>query len=245
MGPKSKSEHDHDTHDTNAKLFESFEKFTEKILSQMNSIFDKQSQNFDKHTNLLSSEIFDLKQKLDLALSSNEHLKKECDDLKKKNCDLASKCNSLESRLDSLEQKELNNSVTLNGVFQLSEPVTANSVSSFINSTYPGATLSAANIVDYSYHSKDNKSLLKVKLSSNSVKSSLFKLRKASPTKNLFLSECLIPSKYQLLVEAKKLAKSSIIVSAWSLNGSIFIKSNSSNHPIKVSSIGDLKCFIN
>jgi environmental stress-induced protein Ves len=212
-----------------------FERLAEKLLNQMNS-------NFLKHTEILTNEIFNLNNRIDKVQNENESLKKDILELSSKNSTLTATCNKLEQKLDQLEQKEIINHVSINGEFQI-EPK-KEKIISFINTTMPNAKLTDSNIVDFQIMKKDKTSILKIKLDSNATKTKLFQARKQAAPKNIYLSECLTQRQYQLLQEAKKVAKSGHLRFAWSRNGSVFVKQTETSKPMPVYQLSDLDKFI-
>jgi hypothetical protein len=244
---KSKNEETAADHgEVSFKLVEMFERFTEKILTQMNANQTNQinqiNLNFQKHTELLQNEIFSLTQRLDLAENENKKLKNDVVELNNKNSALANLCNKLEQKIDQIEAKENINDVTFNGEFQI-EPK-RDKVVSFINSSLPSAKITEANILDFHLAKKENKSFLKIKLDSNATKAKLFQAHKQSAPKNIYLSECLTQRQYKLLQEAKGIAKLGHIKFVWSRNGSVFVRQTENSKPVQIYQNSDLQKFI-
>jgi len=221
--------------DVSVKMMEMFERIADKLIAQMNL-------NFEKHTQILSNDLFNLNKRLDDFQNENKKLKKEVEELKKKNSDLSTICSKLEQKVDQLEQKEMINHVAINGEFQL-EPSKAKIVS-FINTTMPSAKILENNVLDFQMNKKDGKTFLKIKLDNNATKTKLFQARKQAQPKNIFLSEFLTQRQYQLLQEAKRVAKLGHIKFAWSRNGSIFVKQNETSKPTQIYQPADVQKFV-
>jgi hypothetical protein len=218
------------------KLFESMmDKLTDRMIKQMDLLFKK-------HSELLTSEIFQLHKKLELCTAENTKLKTDMSELSKK-CDaLALSQTKLADKLENMKQNEMINDISINGEFNLEH--SKEKVVEFVNQLYPSSSVTAANVAKFALFKKGTLSHLKIRLDSNSVKARIFQERKNCSYKNIYLSEALTTRKYSLLVEAKKLAKLGQIKAAWSKNGILFAVKIENSKPVKIEHTSDLQKFI-
>jgi len=235
MPPKVKSETEFEFMEAFTKMTEMFERFTSKIVDQINA-------NFDKHADMLKCEIFNLKETVDKVAAENAELKTENDALKKQIGSQNKQLCFLEEKIDGLEQNQFKDDVVLTGDFQIDHP-TPTSIA-FIKKT-SDCSLSPNSISNfYATKEKLGKTMLKITINNRAERISLLKSRKTFAQKIVFVNEVLTSPKYQLLMAAKALCKEKKLFAAWSRDGKIFIKKNEQDGPHMVPNIGNLRSLV-
>jgi regulator of replication initiation timing len=228
MPPKSKVESESDNCEGMVKMIDLFERFTSKIIEQMNS-------NFTIQNELLSVEMFNLKEKVDSVLTENAKIKKENECLKHQQDVMQKRMMELEDKLDGLEQDKLKDDIVISGGFHI-EPLTPNNISAFIQKNCE-ASVSPNSITNF-YSSKNKKgdSMLKVTVTNREERISLLKCKKSLAQKKVFVSEALTTEKFKLLMAAKYACKERKILSAWTRDGKLFIKKSVEERPLFIKS---------
>jgi regulator of replication initiation timing len=205
------------------KMFGMFESFTNKIIDQMNT-------NFLKQNELVSSEIFDLKIRLDNLEKENHKLRKENEDLRKGQDTMKGKLALVENSTDNIEQNKIKDDIMVTGDFSI-EPLSALKFSQLMKTTC-NAELDATKINKISsFKNKSGQTVVRVNISDVATRIALFKNKKTLVEKKVFVSEALTANKFQLLMAAKSLCKSKVLFSAWSKAGNIFAKKSEQSMP--------------
>jgi hypothetical protein len=203
--------------DSFAKMMEVFEKFTSKILDQMNK-------NFNKQTELLSTELFELRKQIDLMQGQNTALQEENVKIKKEILTQRVMFEELEQKIDQMEQDKYKDDIVITGDFEIPSvsPIT---ISSFLHKMCPSSSISHASISSFFLSkNKTGQSLLKLTVKDRTEKISVLKSKKELAKKNIFVNEVLTNLRYKLLMTAKRLCREKKLAAAWTRNGKIFIK---------------------
>jgi hypothetical protein len=198
------------------KMLEMFENSTSKILAQMEV-------NFKKQTELMTSELFDFKRRLDDIESENKKLRKENELLRKGQDTLNEKLSHCEVDVDELEQNKIKDDVIVTGSFEV-EALNSQAVANFLKKTCEADIAPDCITKISSFKNKKGQTVVKMSIPNVSAKISLLKCRKSLAKKKIIVNEALSNKKFQLLMAAKALCKQKTLFSAWSKEGKIFIK---------------------
>ena len=210
-------------------------------IAQFKAAFQSQKRDLEK-----------MKSTLEASMNANLALKKELDATKKKLKDEFEESKRLSEELDDLEQYTRKNSLEIHGV-------PANAYSSteevFLKLGEALHVPIKAEDIEISHKLKARNSPIIAKFVSHKVKSNLYKERvklknlKVSdlfPTTSytssnrLFLNENLTAYRRSIVKRANDMRKEGLVLSVWTMDGKVFVKTSPSGAPVRIYCVEDL-----
>lgn len=193
-----------------------------------------------------------MKTTLEAAIRTNVALKQELQSTKKNLKEQIEESERLSEELDDLEQYTRKNSLEIHGVPEnvyttteevgetLNVPITSEDVEISHKLNAPNNPI----IVKFLSHKVKSK-LYRKRVELKNVKVSDLFLTSSDATaigreNHLFLNENLTAYRRSIIKKANKMIKDKLLVSVWTMDGKVFVKTSPSGKPVRIYSLGDL-----
>lgn len=186
-------------------------------------------------------------QRLDKLAADNKLLKKQNDELIEENNGLKTRLIAVEERLEIVDRHQRNNTLILYGIPEggyaekSTEGADINTVSTeshvsvqetvanvLIDADSQLSDLISSQTIVAAYRikkgSSDTHRPVLIKFSTQKARNSIFSARKELRKKNIFISEHLTKTAFDLFYKARQLRKQKTIHDTWTRNGQVFIK---------------------
>ena len=212
------------------------------MMAWMEKVSKMISDGFEKHLQILQTEIFQIKTDLDKEKKKTERLSKENEGLRRDMKLAINEVNFLADRVEQLDQEKRQCDIVINNidVSDVKEPVKF--FQTVVNSTLMGEVVADSDILNATAieKRKNNKMTLIGTLKNVATKKAILVQRKMFIKNNLYVKENLTPYKFSLFKSTREFARLEGYKYVWTKNGNVFIRRDENSNAVLVRNKGVL-----